>query len=75
MKNGIQIKSRGLDTEIILEGSKMSPSLYAVMIGVSDYKDNALDLNYSSIDAEALSKTMTLATEKLFDKIMFFSTI
>lgn len=76
-ENGIQIKSRGLDTEIILEGSKMSPSLYAVMIGVSDYKDNALDLNYSSIDAEALSKTMTLATEKLFDKdhVFFYNLI
>ncbi len=44
---------------------RLPPNLYAVMVGVSDYKGDVLDLDYASIDANDISKTLGDAAKKL----------
>ena len=43
------------------------PKLYAVMVGVSDYKGNELDLKYASTDAHDLSIALGAAARKLLN--------
>ena len=44
------------------------PNLYAVMIGVSDYKGDKMDLDYAAIDATAVSNALKNAAVKLLEK-------
>lgn len=59
---GIEIKKKA-DTATIV-----TPNLYAVMIGVNDYKGTGMDLNYAEKDAEELSAVLSIAAKKLFNK-------
>jgi len=43
------------------------PSLHAVMIGVDDYKDDKLDLNYAAKDANDLHQALEQASKKFFN--------
>ena len=43
------------------------PNLYAVMIGISDYKGNELDLKYAAKDATDLSAALSVAARKLLN--------
>ena len=43
----------------------ISPNLYAVMIGINDYKDTSLHLNFASKDAILLSKSVENSAKKL----------
>lgn len=43
------------------------PNLYAVMIGVSDYKGEELDLKYAAKDAKDLSAALTISAQKLLN--------
>jgi len=63
------ISSRGvvIDIESDEKTSFKKPSLHAVMIGVDDYKDNALDLNYASKDANDFQEALQLASRKYFN--------
>ncbi len=64
------ISSRGL---IIIEdktavASKTPPNLFAVMVGVSDYKgDDEFDLTYAAKDAVSLSATLSISARKLLN--------
>lgn len=42
------------------------PNFYALVIGVSDYRGEEMDLRYASKDAASFSKALKLATTKLF---------
>jgi WD40 repeat protein/uncharacterized caspase-like protein len=44
---------------------RLPPNLYAVMVGVSDYKGDNLDLDYAAVDATDISKTLSTAARKL----------
>ena len=47
--------------------SLRKPSLHAVMIGVDDYKDDNLDLNYAAKDANDLHQALEQASKKFFN--------
>ena len=62
------ISSRG--AEIIKDETqkqRVAPNLYAVMIGVSDYKGPELQLKYAAKDAEDISAAISASAKKLLD--------
>lgn len=63
------ISSRGiiLVEDKTKEGSVVPPNLYAVMVGVSDYKGEALDLQYAAKDATDLGNMLGNAARKLLN--------
>jgi len=63
------ISSRGVDvTEDDNEKVTTPPNLYAVIIGVSDYKGEELDLKYAAKDATDLSNAVSLSASRLLGK-------
>jgi len=66
-KNGESpIKSRGLVFNFQDERKAEDPSFYALFIGVQDYKDDELDLQFTSKDATDLSKVVEQSAIELF---------
>jgi WD40 repeat protein/uncharacterized caspase-like protein len=62
------ISSRGVSvTNVSKPASPERPNLYAVMIGVSDYKGNELDLQYAAKDATDMSKAVAISARKLLN--------
>ena len=63
------ISSRGVILDLKSEEptSLRKPSLHAVMIGVDDYKDDNLDLNYAAKDANDLHQALEQASKKFFN--------
>lgn len=62
------ISSRGL--KVVEDKTKEPaalPNLYAVMVGVSDYKGTELDLKYAAKDAGDMSAAVEAAAKKLLD--------
>ena len=57
------------------EGEKTAPSLYMLMIGVNDYKDDALDLRFPVKDAQAFSAALESSAKKLLgaDKVFVYN--
>jgi WD40 repeat protein/uncharacterized caspase-like protein len=65
-QNGIA--SRGLSIKQSAEArSAAAPNLFAVMVGVSDYKGDDLDLQYAAKDAVDLSKAIAASAGKLLN--------
>ncbi len=63
------ISSRGLIiNEDKTKETTAPPNLYAVMVGVSDYKGNDLDLRYPAKDAKAISAVVAVAARKFLNK-------
>jgi WD40 repeat protein len=64
---GNELKSRGAVTVTsnYIPERVADPKLYAVMIGINDYKDDNLDLNFPSKDATDLSNTIELSAKEL----------
>ncbi|MEO6253079.1 MAG: caspase family protein [Ferruginibacter sp.] len=63
------ISSRGL--KIVEDKTKelaALPNLYAVMVGVSDYKGTELDLKYAAKDATDMSAAVEAAAKKLLNR-------
>ena len=63
------ISSRGI---VLIKNQPVSssyrkPSLFAVMIGIDDYKDNNLDLNYAAKDANDFHSALEQASKKFFN--------
>jgi len=62
------ISSRGFVIEADkTKQAKATPNLYAVMIGVSDYKSDELDLQYAAKDAVDFSNALSLASRRLLN--------
>ena len=64
-QNGSEIKSRGIDVLFFAEEPKDPPRMFMLMIGVSDYKDDALDLVFPAHDALTLGNALELSANKL----------
>lgn len=64
-QNGLEINSRGIDVFYLAEEPKDPPQMYMLMIGVNDYKDDALDLRFPVQDARALSNAIEMSTSKM----------
>jgi uncharacterized caspase-like protein/WD40 repeat protein len=77
IKNPVTIKSYTADNAIssrgiiILENkisqADIAPNLFAVMVGVSDYKGDELDLKYAAKDATDISSAVSNAAKKLLN--------
>lgn len=77
-KNAVTVKSYTKENDISSRGvtvledtaAKITtpPELYAVIIGVSDYKDDALDLKYAAKDAGDFSNAVSLSAKKLLGR-------
>jgi uncharacterized caspase-like protein len=68
VKDGnIEITTRGVEITSDESSSKTTnpPNLYAVMVGINDYKDENLHLNFPSKDAISLGKSVAQAAKKL----------
>ena len=61
------IGSRGATVETVSEKKSDPPALHAVVVGVSDYKGDALDLKYAAKDARDFSNALNTAAGKLFN--------
>ncbi len=64
-QNGSEIKSRGIDVLFLAEEPINPPRMFMLMIGVSDYKDDALDLIFPAHDARSLGNALELSANKL----------
>lgn len=63
------ISSRGIiiNQDKTQEKITATPNLYAVMVGVSDYKDEELDLKYAAKDANDISAAVAASARKLLN--------
>jgi len=76
-ENPVMVKARTADNTISSRGaivtagsdsiSPTRPSLYTVMIGVSDYKGDELDLKFAAKDATDISNAVSNAAKKLLN--------
>ncbi len=67
-QNGSVLKSRGLSNTIEETENnlpKVEPNLYAVVIGINNYKDTKLQLNFPAIDAQDFGKALEESSKKL----------
>jgi WD40 repeat protein len=64
-----QMNTRSVQVSIAgqKENKLRKPELYAVLIGVDDYRDDALDLKFASKDAIDFHRAFQLAAEKYFN--------
>ncbi|RYY84428.1 MAG: hypothetical protein EOO15_19385, partial [Chitinophagaceae bacterium] len=72
------IQSRGIIASAQGRANAAAPKLFAVMVGVSDYKGDALDLKYAAKDAADLSEVLALSARKLLrdksgDNVYFYN--
>ncbi|MBD0404038.1 caspase family protein [Flammeovirga sp. EKP202] len=58
---GIKLKYKGKEIEL-----EAPPTLYGVIVGVSDYRGRLLDLKYAAEDAKAMYEAIDVGSEKLF---------
>ena len=75
-RNTVSVKAYTTDNTIISRGAKtlseddnlkkQPPEIYAVVVGVSDYKGEELDLRYPAKDAKKISAILESASSKLF---------
>ncbi len=70
LQSGNELRSRGANIVVVEEKKEnlVVPKLFAVMIGINDYKDQALNLNYPVKDANELGKAIELSAQKLLGK-------
>jgi FOG: WD40 repeat len=62
------ISSRGLIKKLDkTKDSTANPDLYAVFVGISDYKGDELDLKYAAKDAEDMGVALSVAARKLLN--------
>lgn len=76
-QNEVSVKAYTFDNGITSRGMKIHedrtkqsgtlPNLYAVMVGVSDYKGEELDLKYAAKDASDISKALAASVRKLLN--------
>jgi hypothetical protein len=63
-----EMQSRGVVEEVeSTQEEKQHPTFYGLMVGVSDYKDDRLDLKYPTKDSKDLGKVMEAAAKKLLN--------
>lgn len=66
-----QVNARGTNTaanEPIRLGKRHEPMFYALIIGTSDYRGEALDLSFADKDAADIANALELASRSLFGK-------
>jgi hypothetical protein len=62
------IGSRGDPVAVEDKRERILPSLHAVVVGVTDYKGNAIDLRLAAKDARDFSQALEISTSKFFSR-------
>jgi Caspase domain/WD domain, G-beta repeat len=64
------LRSRGAVVELQAEGpaERPDPELWALAVGVSDYIGDKIDLQFAAKDAEAFSRALAVAADRLLGK-------
>jgi WD40 repeat protein/uncharacterized caspase-like protein len=65
--NSIASRSLIPDDEPVIPKNTTPPNLYAVMVGVSDYKGDEMDLKFAAKDATDISAAVSNAAQKLLN--------
>lgn len=65
--NDISSRSTIIEEQGSLATNKAAPNLYAVIVGVSDYKGTELDLRYAAKDANDIAGAIDVAAKKLLN--------
>ena len=70
-----EFQSRGVVLEILDDRKKSDPKMYMLMIGVNDYKDDALDLKFPVSDARAFGAALESSAKKMLgnDKVFVYN--
>lgn len=76
-KNTVEVKSYTTDNKVLSRGGKMevsktvkkmsTPNLYAVIIGVSQYKGKDIQLKFAAKDASDFSRALSISARKLLN--------
>jgi uncharacterized caspase-like protein len=61
------ISSKSLIVEIRNNKAQLTPSIHAIMIGIDQYKDESLQLNFAAKDANDLQKALEIACQNYFN--------
>lgn len=69
MNSAGKIESRKASTKITWRGATQKPSLYVLSVGVNDYRDRNLRLDYAVPDASAMAESFRVAKGKLYDAV------
>ncbi|MEA1938045.1 MAG: caspase family protein, partial [Pseudomonadota bacterium] len=71
---GIGVGDRDIEsepaTEIITYGGVATPSLHVLVIGINDYANDKLDLDYGRLDALALLKKLAAASGGIYKQVV-----
>jgi WD40 repeat protein len=63
------VESTPVDTVVHVHAGERRPTLYVLALGVSDYRDRALQLRYAADDAKALVDTLRRQGQRLFARV------
>lgn len=69
VSNKDQVESDPQSVEIFSDHSSKSGTCYILSVGINQYKNPRMTLNYAKPDAESFSKTMSDKTAELFKKV------
>jgi WD40 repeat protein len=67
-----RIESEPDTVRLFYKGLERVINCYLVSIGINEYKNPALDLNYARADARAFGKTISAAAKDLFKKVELY---
>ncbi len=71
-----QVESRPIKTVVYVEQPKLLPiTLHVIAIGISDYRDHALQLKYADKDALAMVEELKQSGKGLFDAVQVSPTL
>jgi WD40 repeat protein/uncharacterized caspase-like protein len=63
------LTSRNIEIdEVVIKKDSTPPNLYAIIVGVSDYKGTELDLKYAAKDGNDIANALGTAAKKLLNK-------
>ena len=64
-----RIESRGYKLEVLFQGTAKTASSYILAIGINEYKNKRLNLNYARADATAFTELIEQNSKKLFKNV------
>ena len=65
-------KSRGFDIVVLAEGERKDPNLFMLLIGVNEYKDASMNLQFPATDARLFGQALGCSAERLLGKERVF---
>ncbi len=64
----LEFKSRGFDIVVLAEGEPIEPKLFMLLIGVNEYKDQSMNLQFPVHDARLFGQALTCSAESLLGR-------